>query len=507
MDVTWRSVFYCVALSATLRLVLNKLKNKQDHDRALLLGKQQLVRHNSKTSSAAGSTPITTTSQSITKQDQSHAPQAPIGHPHGTPLSNVSQITSALKKDDYDLEILLSFGKSNLSSGGHLALCIREHDVETVYSANFYADRDPKHQEGYFTRDLISIVPKDEYIYGVNSSLDDLACFGVEYGEIYSRALIGIRLAGITQPQKDALKAFYSRLNNDFHAKKQFTDYYDFPIVYGYTSLNCARTTGMALEHVFGMKLNMPVERAWLPSVLTAALPVHVTINAMRGFMDSDPTKKIDTVLYQKYDYSTFKYDESSPRLCDMPNRFPSYFTIDYLRRVGQYEHYNNLFAQNLLFNLGSYKISFKNSNSSAPAQNHGESSSNMGSDHVVSLVLERKNCKYHVDQDEKSSQIVENDDDSTQRSRDLKKDPLKNSLFTYEDWKKAVSLAKQRAEHGHKSFIRRLFHAIGVQLSQSNDNTSLYHGEIPKYLLYHTHESSGRGQHQNEASDEFYRH
>ena len=52
-----------------------------------------------------------------------------------------------LHADPYDMELLLSFGTSKGGSAGHLALALREPgaDDDRVYSANFYADRDPKH--------------------------------------------------------------------------------------------------------------------------------------------------------------------------------------------------------------------------------------------------------------------------------------------------------------------------------------------------------------------------
>ncbi|MCG6535248.1 MAG: hypothetical protein L7F78_11275, partial [Syntrophales bacterium LBB04] len=41
----------------------------------------------------------------------------------------------------------------------------------------------------------------------------------------------------------------------------------------------------------------------------------------------------------------------------DLPNRFPSVLSLDYLEGQGHYEDYQNLYAMYLFYNLGKYSI------------------------------------------------------------------------------------------------------------------------------------------------------
>ncbi|MBT3785474.1 hypothetical protein HOF92_10890, partial [bacterium] len=67
--------------------------------------------------------------------------ESPFGIPGGEEVKKVDEVFGVLLEEKYDLEVLMSFGTSSKGSAGHLALSIREGDDETVYSANFYADR------------------------------------------------------------------------------------------------------------------------------------------------------------------------------------------------------------------------------------------------------------------------------------------------------------------------------------------------------------------------------
>jgi hypothetical protein len=77
------------------------------------------------------------------------ASKAPFrfGEAGGSAPENVSEIMSQMKDSDCGVELLVSFGRSNSASAGHLAVCLRQGKTETVYSANFYADgsHDPEH--------------------------------------------------------------------------------------------------------------------------------------------------------------------------------------------------------------------------------------------------------------------------------------------------------------------------------------------------------------------------
>ncbi len=144
---------------------------------------------------------------------------ADFGHP-GAPLpANLNEVAGVLRREPYDLELLISFGTSKGGSAGHLALAIREPaaDDDTVYSANFYADRSRAHARDHYTTDLMVSMPKLEYLYGTNSSLGERASFGLDYGEIYKHSVVGIRVRGVPAAQKQALAAFFARINDDYH--------------------------------------------------------------------------------------------------------------------------------------------------------------------------------------------------------------------------------------------------------------------------------------------------
>src|SRR4051812_35005527 len=80
---------------------------------------------------------------------------ADLGTPGGPLPANINEVAEVLHRNPYDLELLISFGTSKGGSAGHLALAIREPGSrdDTVYSANFYADRAPEHEERFYTAD------------------------------------------------------------------------------------------------------------------------------------------------------------------------------------------------------------------------------------------------------------------------------------------------------------------------------------------------------------------
>ena len=133
---------------------------------------------------------------------------AELGSPGGVQPANVDQIAGLLRSDPYDIELLISFGTSKGGSAGHLALAIRDQasDDDMVYSANFYADRQPAHEEHFFTDDLMIKIPKMEYLYGTTSSLGEKASFGLDFGEIYKRSVIGVRVYGVPASEKEGLE-------------------------------------------------------------------------------------------------------------------------------------------------------------------------------------------------------------------------------------------------------------------------------------------------------------
>ena len=171
------------------------------------------------------------------------AAAADFGSKGGAEPANLNIFSDFLRQDPYDVELLISYGTSKRGSAGHLALGIRDDDAgeERVYSANFYADRASKHASGFYTGDLMLSIPKTEYLFKTSSSLGDSASFGLDYGEIYKRSVIGVRVYGVPASDKAGVAAFFKRINEDYHQQAKATEYHDGEIKYDYMRLNCAK--------------------------------------------------------------------------------------------------------------------------------------------------------------------------------------------------------------------------------------------------------------------------
>ena len=294
-----------------------------------------------------------------------HAHAADFGSPGGPQPAGVREIASVLRQDPYDLELLISFGTSKGGSAGHLALAIRDaapDGDDLVWSANFYADRSPEHAKGRYTDELMIAVPKLEYLYGTKSSLGADASFGLDYGEVYKRSVVGIRVFGVPAAEKRALAAFFGRLNDDYHARAKKTEYHDEEVKYDYFHLNCAKTIGSAFKFGAGYR-DLEISdsalssRRKLVSALNANIPTEMALKLMnqwhaRGY-------GMDVVLYRKYAGSTYvdPHEEEKVAFKDLPDRFPSVLSRDFRREQGEYEDFDNLYAMYLLYNLGRYKV------------------------------------------------------------------------------------------------------------------------------------------------------
>jgi len=288
---------------------------------------------------------------------------ADFGSPGGPPPANVEAIAGILRKDPYDLELLISFGTSKGGSAGHLALSVRgEPNEELVYSANFYADRKAEHEKDFYIDDLMVRIPKMEYLYATTSSLSDKAAFGLDFGEVYKRSVVGIRVYGVPASEKEALRAYFARINDDFHARASGTEYHDREVKYDYLRLNCAKTIGSAFRYGAGyhdLKIE-GVSRLLRRPVLTALnanVPTEMALKLLeqwnaRGY-------GLDVVLYQKYRGSSHvdPHDDEPVAFKDLPNRFPSVLSRDFRREQGNYQDYDNLFAMYLLHNLAKYVV------------------------------------------------------------------------------------------------------------------------------------------------------
>jgi hypothetical protein len=355
----------------------------------------------------------------------------PFGHKGGPDIENIGEINELLRQQPYDLELLLSFGTSRGGSAGHLAVAVRDRETsdDLVYSANFYADLDPKHAKGYYNENLIIIVPKTEYLFKTSSSLGPDASFGLDMGEIYKRSVIGIRINGVQPRVKDGLRAFFQRLNSDFHDRKSNTDYHHSPIVYGYMDLNCAKTVGLAFKYGGGLD-DLPIKGASFWSRLNpfsaakANLPTEMAVQLIEAFARLNCT--FDVVLYKKWAGSTYvdHLEGSGVMYKDLPNRFPSVLSLDYMENQGSYEDYHNLFAMYLFYYLGRY-----------------------------SIVLNGENRRLEIEH---------------------KREP--------DGYAKARVKADESAEKDKKHLVRRLlFRAWGIKLEAGADNTPLYEGDVPE--------------------------
>lgn len=292
------------------------------------------------------------------------AAAADFGSKGGPQPANLEKVAGVLRQDPYDLELLISFGTSKGGSAGHLALAVRGlvRGDDLVYSANFYADREPKHQKDFYTDELMVRVPKKEYLYGTSSSLGGKASFGLDFGEVYKRSVIGVRVYGVPAAEKQALAAFFSRLNADFLARAKDAEYHDGEVKYDYLRLNCAKTIGSAFRFGAGYK-DLEVTASALPAktrivaAASANIPTEMAMKLVKAW--SARGYGLDVVLYKKYGGSTYvdPLEEEKIAFKDLPNRFPSVLSRDFRREQGKYEDYDNLYAMYLLYNLGKYSV------------------------------------------------------------------------------------------------------------------------------------------------------
>jgi len=287
-----------------------------------------------------------------------------FGTPGGAAPANVDEIAKVLHQDPYDLELLISFGTSKGGSAGHLALAVRDDGGgdDRVYSANFYADRAKEHDKGFYTDELMVRIPKMEYLFATTSTVADTASFGLDFGEVYKRSVVGIRVYGVAAGEKQALESFFQRINDDYHHRARDTVYHDREVKYDYLRLNCAKTIGSAFKYGAGYK-DLEVESASMLSgrrivaALNANIPTEMAMKLVREW--DRRGYAMDVVLYRKYEKSPYvdPHDGDKVAFSDLPNRFPSVLSRDFRREEGQYKDYDNLFAMYLLYNLGKYSL------------------------------------------------------------------------------------------------------------------------------------------------------
>ncbi|MCC7228656.1 MAG: hypothetical protein IT507_18420, partial [Burkholderiaceae bacterium] len=282
----------------------------------------------------------------------------------GAEPANIDALNALLREDPYDLELLISFGTSKGGSAGHIALAVRGEipGDDLVYSANFYADRARKHESGRYTRDLMVAIPKTEYLFRTSSSIATTAAFGLDYGEIYKRSVIGVRVYGVPREARQSLIAYFQRINADYHRQARNTEYHDGDVKYDYMRLNCAKTIGSAFRYGAGYS-DLDVANPTiltgrrLVAAATANLPTEMAMKLISAW--NKRGYGMDVVLYKKYRGSTYIDPHEAEKVAfkDLPNRFPSVRSWDFRRDEGAYEDFDNLYAMYLLYNLGKYSV------------------------------------------------------------------------------------------------------------------------------------------------------
>jgi hypothetical protein len=205
-------------------------------------------------------------------------------------------------------------------------------------------------------------IPKKEYLFGTVSSVSDKASFGLDFGEIYKRSVVAVRVYGVPPAEKAALTAYFDRINDDFRRRARNTEYHDREVRYDYLRLNCAKTIGSAFKYGAGYK-DLDVERPRLLSGrrLVAAANANVPTEMAMKLIEQWHARGygLDVVLYRKYPGSTYvdPHDDEKIAFRDLPDRFPSVLSRDFRREAGEYEDEDNLFAMYLLYNLGKYSV------------------------------------------------------------------------------------------------------------------------------------------------------
>ena len=289
---------------------------------------------------------------------------AEFGEKGGPEPVNLAEAAAALRREAYDMELLISYGTSKGGSAGHFALALRDEKSgdDTVYSANFYADREEEHAKDFYNEDLIARIPKMEYLYGTRSTVSDKAAFGLDFGEVYKRSVVGVRVYGVPEAERQALAGYLTRMNEDFRKRAADTEYHDGEVKYGYMHLNCAKTIGAAFKYGAGYK-SLKVKSPWIlpgrpiAALANANIPTEMAMKLLEEF--DKRGYRMEAVLYRKYPGSAYvdPHEEEKVAFKDLPNRFPSVLSLDFRNDAGDYEDYDNLFSMYLLYNIAKYSV------------------------------------------------------------------------------------------------------------------------------------------------------
>jgi len=131
-------------------------------------------------------------------------------------------------------------------------------------------------------------IPKKDYLFGTRSSLGPEASFGLDFGEIYRRSVIGVRFKGVDPQTRAGLVAFFQRMNADYQADLQETEYHSGRIAYDYMNLNCAKTIAYAFKHGAGWRDLRIKGTGFLDKLnpfkpMKANVPMETTLDLIEG--------------------------------------------------------------------------------------------------------------------------------------------------------------------------------------------------------------------------------
>ena len=207
-------------------------------------------------------------------------------------------------------------------------------------------------------------VPKKEYLYGTRSSLGETASFGLDFGEVYKRSVIGIRVYGVPSGGTGCAAALLPAPERRLpRGARRSTDYHDGEISYDYMNLNCAKTIGAAFRHGAGydtleVRDPLPLSSAVRAiAAVSANIPTEMAMKLVEQWQARGYA--LDVVLYKKWPHSHWVDPHDDPKIAfaALPDRFPSVLSLDFRADEGQYEDEDNLYAMYLLRHLGRYGL------------------------------------------------------------------------------------------------------------------------------------------------------
>ena len=172
-----------------------------------------------------------------------------------------------------------------------------------------------------------------------------------------------MRVYGVPAGEKQALGAFFARINADYHHRVRDTEYHNGEVRYDYLRLNCAKTIGAGFKYGAGYReLDVTSARLFSGRRIVAAananIPTEMAMKLLKEW--NERGYRLDVVWYRKYGGSTYvdPHEDDKVAFKDLPNRFPSVLSRDFRNEQDHYEDVDNLYAMYLLYNLSKYRVS-----------------------------------------------------------------------------------------------------------------------------------------------------